>query len=153
MLRAVKLWKSSSMCGPSATEKPISPKIATISSTVWLIGWMRPTGEGRAGSVMSIRSSASRASSSASSKLACLRASMAAAIASFTWLSAWPAALRASGSRPPRPFMRWVTAPFLPSASTRTSSRAARLAAAAAASRYSLLRPSSSSLMIAYQSG
>ena len=30
------------MSGPSATEKPMSAKIATISSITWLIGWMRP---------------------------------------------------------------------------------------------------------------
>ena len=47
MLSAVKLWKSSSICGPSATVKPISPKIATTSSMVWLIGWMRPSGSAR----------------------------------------------------------------------------------------------------------
>ncbi len=35
MLSAVKLWKSSSISGPSATLKPISPKIAMISSMVW----------------------------------------------------------------------------------------------------------------------
>ena len=30
------------MSGPSATEKPMSAKIAMISSITWLIGWMRP---------------------------------------------------------------------------------------------------------------
>ena len=33
---------------PSATAKPISPKMATISSMVWLIGWMRPSALGGA---------------------------------------------------------------------------------------------------------
>ena len=37
-LSAVKLWKSSSTSGPSATVKPISAKMAVISSMVWLIG-------------------------------------------------------------------------------------------------------------------
>ena len=56
MLRAVKLWKSSSISGPSATVKPISPKMATISSMVWLTGWMRPSASGRGGRVTSTRS-------------------------------------------------------------------------------------------------
>ena len=50
MLSAVKLWKSSSISGPSATAKPISPKIAITSSIVWLIGCRRPCSSGRTGS-------------------------------------------------------------------------------------------------------
>jgi hypothetical protein len=34
------------MSGPSATEKPMSAKIAVISSMTWLIGWMRPCSAG-----------------------------------------------------------------------------------------------------------
>ena len=30
------------MSGPSATAKPMSAKIAVISSVTWLIGWIRP---------------------------------------------------------------------------------------------------------------
>ncbi len=41
-LSLVKLKSSLSMSGPSATEKPMSAKMATISSVTWLIGWMRP---------------------------------------------------------------------------------------------------------------
>ncbi len=67
MLRAVKLWKSSSMCGPSATVKPIAPKIATTSSMVWLIGWMRPSGSARTGRVTSMRSVLRRAASASAS--------------------------------------------------------------------------------------
>ena len=51
------------MSGPSAIEKPRSPKIAVISSITWLIGWMRPrsAGDWRTGSVTSTFSAASRA--------------------------------------------------------------------------------------------
>ncbi len=61
------------MSGPSATAKPISPKMATISSMVWLIGWMRPSASGRGGRVTSTRSLASRASSAASASSALAR--------------------------------------------------------------------------------
>ena len=56
------------MSGPSATEKPISAKIAVSSSITWLIGWMRPrvSGASGTGSVTSMRSAASRASRAAS---------------------------------------------------------------------------------------
>ena len=58
------------MSGPSATEKPISAKIATISSITWLIGWMRPVSMPgrRTGSVTSSASRLSCASSAASFK-------------------------------------------------------------------------------------
>ena len=51
------------MSGPSAMAKPMSPKIAAISSMTWLIGWMRPrsAGDWRTGSVTSSFSAASRA--------------------------------------------------------------------------------------------
>ncbi len=35
------------MCGPSATEKPISAKMAVSSSMTWLTGWMVPCAAGR----------------------------------------------------------------------------------------------------------
>ena len=41
-LSAVKLYSLVSMSGPSAILKPMSEKIAVISSHTWLIGWMRP---------------------------------------------------------------------------------------------------------------
>ena len=55
------------MSGPSAIAKPMSAKIAVISSITWLIGWMRPVsvGASRTGSVTSTVSAASRASSAA----------------------------------------------------------------------------------------
>ena len=48
-LRAVKLWKSSSMSGPSATAKPISAKMAIISSMTCMVGWTQPLRRGGAG--------------------------------------------------------------------------------------------------------
>ena len=42
MFSAVKLCQSSSMSGPSATAKPISPRMAITSSMVWLTGWIAP---------------------------------------------------------------------------------------------------------------
>ena len=58
----VKLYSSVSMSGPSATAKPISAKIAVISSMTWLIGWIRPASmpPSRAGSVTSTASVARR---------------------------------------------------------------------------------------------
>ena len=46
---AVKLWKSSSMSGPSARLKPISAKTAIISSITCMIGWTHPVRRGGAG--------------------------------------------------------------------------------------------------------
>ncbi len=70
---AVKLCSSSSTSGPSATEKPRSAKIATISSVTWLTGWMRPMSIplGRTGSVTSTASEARRASSAAEARASC----------------------------------------------------------------------------------
>src|SRR5260221_6767810 len=147
MLRAVKLWKSSSICGPSATLKPISPKIAVSSSIVWLIGWMRPSRSGATGRVTSSRSPASRAPSSASARRP-VAASIAAAMSSLSRLSVAPALLRASAARPPSPFISSVTRPLRPSAVTRTCSRASRLSAAATASRSSRRILSTSSMAV-----
>ena len=46
---AVKLWKSSSMSGPSATEKPMSAKMETISSMVCMVGCTAPLAARRRG--------------------------------------------------------------------------------------------------------
>ena len=80
---AVKLWKSSSMSGPSATENPMSAKIAVSSSMVWVIGWMRPCCSARTGRVTSIRSASSRSASAARCSSA-LRMSRAAPTSSFS---------------------------------------------------------------------
>ena len=63
----VKLLSSVSMSGPSATEKPMSAKIAVSSSITWLIGCTRPSSGGlsRTGSVTSTVSVLRRASSAA----------------------------------------------------------------------------------------
>jgi hypothetical protein len=60
------------MSGPSAIEKPMSAKIAVISSTTWLIGWIRPrsAGEGRTGRLTSTLSRARRSVMAASRKFA-----------------------------------------------------------------------------------
>ena len=65
--RAVKLWKSSSMSGPSATAKPISAKMAIISSRVRSVGWSEPLRRGGAGRVRSRASALSWASSACAS--------------------------------------------------------------------------------------
>jgi len=89
MLSASKLYQSLSICGPSATAKPISAKIAVTSSVTWLTGWMVPARRGRAGSVTSSHSSRSLASSAASASAA-LRAANAELISSLSALSAGP---------------------------------------------------------------
>ena len=63
------------MSGPSATAKPMSAKIAVISSITWLIGWMRPvaTGASRTGKVTSSVSEARRAASPAAQQRAARR--------------------------------------------------------------------------------
>ena len=46
MFSASKLNQSLSICGPSATEKPISAEIAVTSSVTWLTVWIEPAGRG-----------------------------------------------------------------------------------------------------------
>ena len=127
---AVKLNQSVSISGPSAMEKPMSEKIAVISSITWLTGWMRPcaVGAGGSGRVISTRSAARRASSA----LACsapLRCSIRSAISFFSPLMAGPALLRSSDGMLPRLASSAETEPFFPSAATRTASMAASSAA------------------------
>ncbi len=92
-LSAEKLWKSSSMSGPSATPKPISAKMATISSITCMVGCTEPLRRGGAGSERSSRPAASSASSAASSSSA-LRAATAAAMRSRRPLIAGPSTRR-----------------------------------------------------------
>ena len=47
--RASKLWKSVSICGPSATSKPSSAKMATACSRIWVRRCSRPAGTARPG--------------------------------------------------------------------------------------------------------
>ena len=60
MFSASKLYQSVSICGPSATAKPISAKIAMTSSVTWLTGWTVPLRRAaeRPGSVTSSHSRA-----------------------------------------------------------------------------------------------
>src|SRR6266571_758177 len=122
------------MSGPSATANPMSAKIAVNSSVTWLIGWTRPTSVGgsRTGSVTSTLSILSRAARARSLSTA-RRAAMAAATRSFTALICAPLTLRSSGVIVPSVFSSSETAPFLPSAPTRTASSAASSVAAATA--------------------
>src|SRR5690606_30953558 len=136
-LSAVKLCQSVSISGPSAMEKPMSEKMAVISSQTWLTGWMRPAAVGGAGSGrVTSRRSAARRAASASAPSSPERASTAVAISVLRPLMAGPAVLRSSGGMLPSEASSAETDPFLPRAATRTaSSAAASPAAAMAASR------------------
>src|SRR5476649_1272141 len=147
MLRALKLCQSSSMSGPSAQVKPISPKIAATSSITWPIGCKVPWPSGRAGRETSIFSDTSLAARAALPSVL-LRASRAASISPLSWFTSAPNARRCSGARPPRVFIRPVTLPFLPRAATRTASRAARSAALPTASSASLRMVERSSISL-----
>ena len=57
VFNAVKLLYSFSTSGPSATENPISPKIAVTSSMTCVTGWIFPKEMGLPGKVTSILSS------------------------------------------------------------------------------------------------
>ena len=129
--RAVKLWKSSSMSGPSATAKPRPAKMAIISSITCMVGCTDPRRWCGAGRVRSSRSAARRASSSAASSTA-RRAVSAACTRSRSPLIRPPCSRRSSGVMAPRDFSRPDTTPDLPSAATRTASSAARSPAPAA---------------------
>ena len=127
-LSAVKLWKSSSTSGPSATSKPISAKITASSSITWVIGCSEPCGSGRTGRVTSTVSEA-RAASSALASRSALRASRASLRRVLRPLSAGPITWRSSGLILPSSRIISETEPFLPRADTRTASSAASSAA------------------------
>ena len=139
MFSASKLNQSDSICGPSATAKPMSAKIAVSSSITCDTGWMVPRGRGRPGSVTSSHSARSRSSSAASASAARL-ARRAASSSSFRPLSAGPAVWRSSGDISPSSRIFRLTSPFLPSAARRRSSSAASSAAAAMPDRYFAFR-------------
>src|SRR6185312_2104910 len=126
---AVKLWKSSSMSGPSATAKPISAKIAASSSNTCMVGCTEPLRRTGAGRVKSTRSARSCASSALASSPA-LRSLIRPATRSRRPLMAGPWVLRSSGLIAPSDFSRLEIEPVLPRAATRTASSAARSAAA-----------------------
>ena len=73
------------MSGPSATMKPISPKIAMSSSVTWLTGWTRPSGDGphRQGHIEGL---AAQPGIERGRSNAVLRSAIAATTASLSWL-------------------------------------------------------------------
>ena len=127
--------------------KPMSAKIAVISSVTWLIGWRRPasTGASRTGNDTSSVSEASRAAR-ASAARASRRPASAAATRSFRRLRAAPLALRSSGLMRPSVAIRAETEPFLPSAATRTASSAASVSAAPTSARMDVSSSASSTM-------
>ena len=96
VLSAVKLWKSSSISGPSATVKPSERNSASTRSSVRVIGCSVPVPRPRPGSVTSSASPASCASSFASAS-APRRALSAASSFTFASLIRAPAAGRSVG--------------------------------------------------------
>src|SRR6185437_9330976 len=113
------------MSGPSATAKPISAKMAVISSIAWLIGWMRPVSTPGSGTGR-VTSSASRLScaSSAARLSNTRRAARASVTRSFSALMAAPRSLRSSGASLPSVASSAEIDPFLPSAAMRAASSA-----------------------------
>ena len=110
----------------------MSAKIVVSSSNTWLSGWMRPASAGasRSGSVTSMVSDASRASSAADFRTS-RRAVSAWVTLSLARLIAAPCVLRSSGDILPSVASSAEIEPFLPSAATRTASSAASSPAAA----------------------
>ena len=110
----------------------MSAKIAVSSSITWLSGWIRPAsaGDSRSGSVTSMVSEASRASSAADFRMS-RRAVSACVTVSLARLIAAPCVLRSSGDILPSVDSSAEIEPFLPSAATRTASSAASSPAAA----------------------
>ena len=116
--------------GPRRRAKPISAKIATISSITCRVGCTEPLRRGGAGRERSSRPAASCASSAAASSSA-LRAAISAATRSRRPLIAGPAARARPGSSGPATSAGRRLRPVLPSAATRIGSSASRSGAAA----------------------
>ena len=114
----------------------MSAKIVVSSSITWLSGWIRPVSAGgsRSGSVTSMVSDVSRASSAADFSMS-RRAASASLTVSLARLIAAPCVLRSSGDILPSVASSAEIEPFLPSAATRTASSAASSPAAAISSR------------------
>src|SRR3984885_14123508 len=142
------------MSGPSATENPMSAKIAVSSSQTWLSGWIRPASAGvsRRGRVTSIVSEARRASSAADFRTS-RRALKAPVTLSLARLIAAPWVLRSSGDILPKVARSAEIEPFLPSAETRTVSRAASSPAAAIWARTSCSSAARSDTAINFSRG
>src|SRR5262245_11877863 len=123
MLRAPKLWKSSSISGPSTTWKPIATQRSTISSSMARSGCTWPRGRARPGIVTSTRSSTSARSSLADSSAAA-RAPNASVTAPFTSFARAPIAGRSSGGSRPSSRRTAFREPFRPRYLSRTVSSA-----------------------------
>jgi hypothetical protein len=134
LFSAVKLVQSFSISGPSATAKPIEPKISSMRRQVRLTGCRPPRPRPRPGSVTSSASSARRASSFACAR-APRRSSSAASMLSLAALIAWPAALRSSAESLPSDFSSPVSSPALPRKRALAFSSAAGSPAAANSAR------------------
>ena len=141
MFSASKLYQSFSICGPSATVKPISAKIAATSSVTCETGWIVPWPRLRDGKVTSSHSLRRRSSSAASARPAFL-AFKAELISSFSAFSFGPATWRSSGVILPSSRIFKETSPFLPTAAMRKSSSAASSVTFAIASIYFCLSAS-----------
>ena len=148
IFKAVKLYQSSSMLGPSATTKPISPKIEINSSVVWLIGCIVPISSWRIGNVTSMFSRNKRELRSEFSKSFFL-VSRSEMISFLRRLSSWPTVLRCSGSKLPRPFINAVISPFLPSADIRICSKVSLSVASEISFFKSVLRSFTSAIFCA----
>src|SRR6187551_1475261 len=122
MFSAVKLWKSSSTSGPSATSKPTSRNSRSMRSRARVTGCRPPGCSPRPSSVTSTRPAVSLRSISAASSTA-RRASSASCTATLASLMRAPAAGRSAAGSAPSDLSCSVSAPFLPSQCTRTSSR------------------------------
>ena len=137
MFRAVKLWKSSSMSGPSAIEKPISPRdrddlVEGLADRVQAAFGLGPC---RQGDVDRLRRQLALQLGIAERR-PCAPPSPPRP-QSFTAFRAWPFSRRSSGESCPSVFIRPVIRPFLPSAETRSCSSASAESAASTAARSS----------------
>ena len=136
MLSISKLCFSSSTHGPSAHSKPKWAKMVVMRSIATESGCRWPCGAGKAGKVKSKQVLFS-------SSLICLAAkkavfsSNAAESAPFKALPNGPATFLSSIEKSFKPFNRSVSAPLRPKAATRSSSTAAKSAAAAILALYS----------------
>ena len=145
---AVKLWKSSSMSGPSATAKPMSAKMAMISSITWLAdGCAHAAARAPAASGRCARRRGARRAPRPPAPPMRSRSRLDLALQHVEGLPGLAAAL--GRQRRPGSSGQLGDPAFLPRAATRTASRAAGRAAAASWARISSLSvPTSASMAI-----
>src|SRR5258706_4381702 len=143
MRSAVKLCSSSSISGPSATEKPMVRKSFSACCCARAMGCKPPGPWRRPGSETSMDSPASFESRSLA-RIASRRALTSASICTFAALMDAPALGRSSAESLPNPLSNSVTTPDLPRKRAFTCSRSAMLDVAAMASRAAAMICSSS---------